>query len=118
MSVRSSALPAAANALLDIPGAHLRAASEWVEVSATTLRRHCLSGAFFISKAAEAFIESQGLPLDVLLCWFNQPRGLVQVGDSLQMGQRLEAFFGFDGSKHDARAFYVEISLRNHAIRH
>ncbi len=98
---------------LHTPGAHQLAAADWVEVPATTVRRHCLGGAFFISKAAEAFLAGQGLPLDVVLCWFNQPRGAVEVGESLQMGQGLEAFFGFDEAQSNARAFFVEITLRD-----
>ena len=42
----------------------------------------------------------------------------VQVGESLQMGQGLEAFFGFDEAERGGRAFFVEISLRSGAHHH
>ena len=103
---------------LHTPGAHQLARADWDEVPGALLRRHALGGAFFISKAAAALFAREGVPLDVVLCWFNQPRQRVQVGDSLQMGHGLEAFFGFDEAQPGARAFFVEISIRSTALPH
>ena len=100
------------------PGAHQFARTDWIEVPEVMVHLHSLSGAFYVSKEANALFERDGLPLDVVLCWFNQPRHHVQVGESLQMGHGLEAFFGFDESERGARAFFVEISLRTGASHH
>ena len=100
------------------PGAHQFTRADWIEVPQVQVHMHSLSGAFFISKEAQALFEREGLPLDVVLCWFNQPRHPVQVGDSLQMGHGLEAFFGFDEAERGARAFFVEISRRCSATHH
>ena len=100
------------------PGAHQFSRADWIEVPEVMVHMHSLSGAFFVSKEARALFEREGLPLDVVLCWFNQPRHHVQVGESLQMGYGLEAFFGFDEAERGARAFFVEISLRSGASPH
>ena len=94
------------------PGAHQFARADWIEVPEVQVHVHSLRGAFFVSKEAHALFEREGLPLDVVLCWINQPHHHVQVGESLQMGYGLEAFFGFDEAESGARAFFVEISLR------
>lgn len=100
------------------PGAHQFDRADWIEVPDVQVRMHSLSGTFFVSKQADALFAHEGLPLDVVLCWFNQPRQHVQVGESLQMGNGLEAFFGFDESEQGARAFFVEISLRTTSPSH
>ena len=104
--------------LVPTPGAHHFSRSDWIEIPDAMVRKHSLSGAFFVSKEADAFLHQKGLPIDLLLCWFNKPRMAVQVGESLQMGQGLEAFFGFDEAERGARAFFVEISLRSSASHH
>lgn len=100
------------------PGAHQFTRADWIEVPEVQVHRHSLAGGFFVSKEAHALFEREGLPLDVVLCWFNQPRHHVQVGESLQMGYGLEAFFGFDEAQHGERAFFVEISLRSSVAHH
>jgi len=100
------------------PGAHQFARADWIEVPEVQVHMHSLAGAFFVSKAAQALFEREGLPLDVVLCWFNQPRHHIQVGEVLQMGHGLEAFFGYDESQTGARAFFVEISLHTYPIQH
>ena len=99
------------------PGAHQLIRADWIEVPQVLVHLHSLAGAFFVSKEAQALFEREGLPLDVVLCWFNQPRH-VQVGQCLQMGHGLEAFFGFDEAESGARAFFVEIALRSGATHH
>jgi hypothetical protein len=100
------------------PGAHQFARADWIEVPEVQVHTHSLAGAFFVSKDAQALFDREGLPLDVVLCWFNQPRHSVEVGQSLQMGYGLEAFFGFNESESGARAFFVEISLRPTSLNH
>jgi hypothetical protein len=100
------------------PGAHQFICADWIEVPEVQVHTHSLAGAFFVSKEAQALFEREGLPLDVVLCWFNQPRHHVQVGACLQMGYGLEAFFGFDEAESGARAFFVEISLRTTSVSH
>ena len=100
------------------PGAHQFSHADWIEVPASMVRQHMLGGAFVLSRDADAFLSRKGLPLDLVLNWFNQPRGHVCVGDSMPMGLGLEAFFGFDESEAGERAFFVEISLRDPASHH
>ena len=100
------------------PGAHQFTRADWIKVPEVQVHMHSLAGAFFVSTEAHALFEREGLPLDVVLCWFNQPRHHVQVGESLQMGHGLEAFFGFDEAESGARAFFVEISLRTTSPSH
>ena len=100
------------------PGALQRAGADWIEIPQVMVRRHLLSGTFFVSKDASEIFAREGLSLDVLLCWFNEPRPHVLVGDRLLMGHALEAFFGFDDSQPGASAFFVEISLRASASHH
>jgi hypothetical protein len=100
------------------PGAHQFHRADWIEVPDVQLRMHSLSGTFFVSREAAALFAREGLPLDVVLCWFNQPRHHIQVGESLQMGHGLVAFFGFDEAEKGARAFFVEISLRTASLNH
>ena len=100
------------------PGAHQFTRADWIEVPDVQVQMHSLAGAFFVSKEAQALFDREGLPLDVVLCWFNQPRHHVQVGESLQMGHGLEAFFGFDEAESGTRAFFVEISLRSTSRSH
>jgi hypothetical protein len=100
------------------PGAHQFTGADWVEVPEVQVHLHSLAGAFFVSRDAQALFDREGLPLDVVLCWFNQPRHSVEVGQSLQMGNGLEAFFGFNEAESGARAFFVEISLRATSLNH
>ena len=100
------------------PGAHQFSSADWTELPEATLRKHCLGGAFFVSKEAEAYLARQGLSLDVVLLWFNRHREPVRVGESLPMGYGLEAFFGFDEAQPGARAFFIEISLLCSPTRH
>ena len=120
MSTSRSQLPSAHHQLLHphTPGAHQFTRGDWTQVPEVQLHMHSLSGAFFVSKEAQALFEREGLPLDVVLCWFNQPRHHVRVGESLQMGHGLEAFFGFDEAEGGPRAFFVEISLRPTSFHH
>ena len=100
------------------PGAHQFSRADWIEVPRSMVRQHMLGGAFFLSRGADAFLEAKGLPLDLVLNWFSEPRGHVCVGDSMPMGLGLEAFFGFDEAQDGERAFFVEISLRDGATDH
>ena len=75
-----------------------------VQIPAGTLRKHYLSGEFFItSQALEAH------DIDEVLRWFNSPHEPVQVGDTRDIGHGLKAFFGFDDSKQMRKAFFVRI---------
>jgi len=100
------------------PGAHQLAGADWIEVPELQVRKHLLAGAFYLSKEAETLLAHVGLPLDTVLCWFNKPHAPVEVGDTLLMGNGLEAFFGFDESQPGARAFFVEIDLKTSPTRH
>jgi hypothetical protein len=117
-SLRAARTASTTPTLPHTPGAHQFSGADWIEVPGSMVRQHMLGGAFFLSRGADAFLEAKGLPLDLVLNWFNQPRGRVSVGDSLQMGQGLEAFFGFDEAQDGERAFFVEISLRDSATDH
>jgi hypothetical protein len=71
---------------------------------------HFLSGAFFVTEAAQAEVMKHGL--DKVLSWFNRPRKSVKVGDALPMDEMpLQAFFGFDSAQSIPESFYVAISL-------
>ena len=100
------------------PGAHQLAGADWVEIPQALVRRHMLAGAFFLSKDASAMLAREGVPLDLMLFWFNEPRPHVKVGERLLVGYGLEAFFGYDESQTGARAFFVEISLHTYPIHH
>jgi hypothetical protein len=71
---------------------------------------HFLSGAFFVTEAAQAEVMKRGL--DKVLSWFNRPRKSVEVGQALPMDEMpLQAFFGFDSAQSNPESFYVAISL-------
>ena len=113
-----SPLALSITSLLHTPGAHQFAAADWTEIPEALTAKHALGGAFFVSKEAEIYLAHQGLSLDAVLLWFNQPRLSVRVGESLTIGFGLEAFFGFDEAQPGARAFFVEISLICSPTRH
>lgn len=89
--------------------AHQRA--DWVQIEQKDLDRHFLSGEFFISRAALEILTAEGSTLFDILGWFNSSSDSVTVGDTKQINSQLQAFFGFDGSKPNRRAFFVEIDL-------
>jgi hypothetical protein len=71
---------------------------------------HYLSGAFYVTEAAQAEVTKRGL--DKVLGWFNRSRKSVEVGQALPMDEMpLQAFFGFDSAQSTAESFYVAISL-------
>ncbi|NEX60065.1 hypothetical protein [Noviherbaspirillum galbum] len=74
------------------------------------VERHFLSGAFFVTEAAQT--EVMALGLDRVLSWFNRPVAAAHVGQTIAMDEfPLQAFFGMDQEKEGAEAFYVAISL-------
>ena len=91
--------------------AHQRAGADWVQIEQKDLDRHFLSGEFFISRAALATLTGEGSTLFDVLDWFNASPDSITVGDTRQINSQLQAFFGFDGSKPNRRAFFVEIDL-------
>jgi hypothetical protein len=93
------------------PEAHQRAGTHWVQIDKKDLDRHCLSGEFFISPPALAALTGQGSTLAEVLGWFNAYEGSIAVGDTRQIDSKLQAYFGFDGSKDNGRAFFVEIDV-------
>ena len=93
------------------PEAHQRAGADWVQIEQKDLDRHFLSGEFFISRAALATLTGEGSTLFDVLDWFNASPDSITVGDTRQINSQLQAFFGFDGSKPNRRAFFVEIDL-------
>ncbi len=93
------------------PEAHQRAGVEWVQIEEKDLDRHFLSGEFFISRAALATLSGEGSTLFDVLDWFNGSHESITVGDTRRINEQLQAFFGFDGSKPNRRAFFVEIDL-------
>lgn len=82
-----------------------------MQIQPKDLARHHLSGEFFISRAALATLTGEGSTLFDVLDWFNGHPDSITVGDTRQINGQLQAFFGFDGSKPNPRAFFVEIDL-------
>lgn len=82
-----------------------------MQIEQKDLDRHFLSGEFFISRAALATLTGEGSTLFDVLDWFNASPDSITVGDTRQINGQLQAFFGFDGSKPNRRAFFVEIDL-------
>jgi hypothetical protein len=93
------------------PEAHQRAGADWVQIEQKDLDRKLLSGEFFISRAALATLTGEGSTLFDVLDWFNAYPDSITVGDVRQINGQLQALFGFDGSKPNGRAFFVEIDL-------
>ena len=75
-----------------------------VQIPEATLRKHYLSGEFFITQQA---LEAHDI--DEVLRWFNGPHEPVQVGDTRDIGHGLKAYFGFDDSKPMRKALFVRI---------
>ena len=75
-----------------------------VQIPTETLRKHYLSGEFFITQQA---LEAHDI--DEVLRWFNGPHEPVQVGDTRDIGHGLKAYFGFDDSKPMRKALFVRI---------
>ncbi|MDE2129500.1 MAG: hypothetical protein KGJ74_07525 [Betaproteobacteria bacterium] len=76
-----------------------------VQIPEATLRKHYLSGEFFITQQA---LEAHDI--DEVLRWFNLPHEPVIVGDTRGIGSNgLKAFFGFDDSKPMRKALFVRI---------
>ena len=75
-----------------------------VQIPDATLRKHYLSGEFFITPQA---LEAHDI--DEVLRWFNGPHEPVQVGDTRDIGHGLKAYFGFDDSKPMRKALFVRI---------
>lgn len=90
--------------------AHQRA-GDWVQIQKADLDRHFLSGEFFISRAALATLSGDGPTLYDVLDGFNGHPDSVHVGDTRRINAQLQAFFGFDADKPNARAFFVQIDL-------
>jgi len=91
------------------PEAHQGAG--WVQLEEKDLKRHCLSGEFFISDAALATLSGEGPTLFDVLDWFNGSYESVTVGETRQISATLQAYFGFDGSKPNCRCFFVQIDV-------
>ena len=75
-----------------------------VQIPEATLRKHYLSGEFFITPQA---LEAHDI--DEVLRWFNLPHEPVQVGETRDIGHGLKAYFGYDDSKPPRKAFFVRI---------
>ncbi|MDE2254342.1 MAG: hypothetical protein KGL42_08785 [Betaproteobacteria bacterium] len=75
-----------------------------VQIPEATLRKHYLSGEFFITQQA---LEAHDI--DEVLRWFNLPHEPVTVGDVRDIGHGLKAYFGFDDSKPMRKALFVRI---------
>lgn len=98
----------------DVPSAPpeaLKRAGGWVQIDKTLLDRHCLSGEFLISRRALETLDDQGTTLSDVLAWFNRTPGLIARGETRRINTRFQAFFGFDSSKPNGQAFFVEIDL-------
>lgn len=93
------------NAMVPSPStAHQQAL---VQLDQDTLKRHGISGRVFVTREALALVD-----IDTALAWFSGPSESITVGQTVDIGNGLQALFGYDGSQPNALCFYVLITVK------
>jgi hypothetical protein len=85
---------------------------EWIRIFDSILEKLSLSGNYFISREALDTLSGSGpTTLFDVLDWFNACPDCITVGETRPVTSQLSAYFGFDASKPNATAFFVQIDL-------